>query len=110
MASHAFRREEILVVINPRGYIQGLGIYRHFNHPVVGSLLDVIFLSVASAADEGGVTEALFATIRSRAEELKCRQIRFWNQAPENWQRMQNEAQFNRLDHGLMVYATDQAW
>lgn len=107
MASDAFRREEILVAVNPRGYIQGLSIYRHFNHPVLGALLDVIFLCVTSAADERGVAEGLFAAIRSRAKELKCAGIRFWNQDPGNWQRMRNEAQFDRLDHGLMVCVAD---
>ncbi len=41
MAGNAFRREEILVAVNPRGYLQGLIIYRHFKHPALGALLDV---------------------------------------------------------------------
>jgi hypothetical protein len=109
MAGNAFRREEILVAVNPRGYLQGLIIYRHFKHPVLGALLDVILLCVTSAADERGVAGALFATVKARAKELKCAGIRFWNQDPGNWLRMRDEAQFNRLDHGLMVSVADLA-
>jgi hypothetical protein len=108
MASNARRHEEILVVINSREYIQGLSIFRHGDHPVVGSLLDVIFLIVASSADERGVTGMLYSAIRSRARELKCARIRFWSQNSQNWSRMRDEAQFNRVDHGLMVYSNDQ--
>jgi phosphoribosyl-AMP cyclohydrolase len=74
----------------------------------VGSLLDVIFLIVASSADERGVTGMLYSAIRSRARELKCARIRFWSQNSQNWSRMRDEAQFNRVDHGLMVYSNDQ--
>ncbi|AYG63585.1 hypothetical protein CCGE525_33660 (plasmid) [Rhizobium jaguaris] len=109
MASDAFRREEILVAVNPRRYIQGLSIYRHFKHPILGALLDVIFLCATSAADEYGVAEGLFASINSRAKELKCAGVRFWNQDSDNWQRMRDETQFNRLDHGLMVCVADRA-
>ena len=108
MASNARRHEEILVVINSREYIQGLSIFRHGDHPVVGSLLDVIFLVVTSSADERGVTGMLYSAIRSRARELKCVRIRFWSQNSQNWLRMRDEAQFNRVDHGLMMYSNDQ--
>ncbi len=107
MASDAIRQEEILVAINPRGYIQGLSIYRHSDHPVVGPLLDVIFLIVTSAADEQDLARILFASLRSRAKELKCAQIRFWNHSPGNWLEMRNEEQLYRLDHGLMVISSD---
>ncbi|NKJ40451.1 MULTISPECIES: hypothetical protein [Rhizobium] len=107
MASDAIRREEILVAVNPRGYIQGLSIYRHSDHPVVGPLLDVIFLIVTSAADERGLARTLFASIRSRAKELRCAQIRFWNQNAGNWEQMHDEEQFQRLDHGLMMLSGD---
>ncbi|MDL2405910.1 hypothetical protein PY650_09580 [Rhizobium calliandrae] len=107
MASDAFRREQILVAVNPRGYIQGLSIFRHFKHPILGALLDVVFLCAISAADERGVAEGLFASINLRAKELKCARVRFWNQGPDNWQRMRDETQFNRLDHGLMVWVAN---
>jgi hypothetical protein len=107
MASDAIRHEEILVAANPRGYIQGLCIYRPSDHPVVGPLLDVIFLIVTSAADEHGVARTLFASIRSRAKELRCAQIRFWNQNAGNWEQMHNVGRFHRLDHGLMMLSSD---
>lgn len=107
MASDAIRHEEILVAINPRGYIQGLSIYRHTDHPAVGRLLDVIFLIVTSAADEHGLARTLFASIRSRAKDLKCAQIRFWNHNAGNWEQMRNEERLYRLDHGLMMFSND---
>ncbi|GES47366.1 hypothetical protein RsS62_66180 [Rhizobium dioscoreae] len=107
MASDANRHDEILAAVNPRGYIQGLSIYRLCHHPAVGRLLDVTFLIVASAADERGIAQTLFASIRSRARELKCNQIRFWNQNPGNWEQMHNEERVYRLDHGLMMVCNE---
>ena len=108
MASDANRKDEILAVVNPRGYIQGLSIYRRCDHPAVGPLLDVVFLIVTSAADERGVARTLFASIRSRARELRCKKIRFWNQDPGNWEQIHNWEQVCRLDHGLMTFCNDE--
>lgn len=108
MASDAIRHEEILVAINPRGYIQGLSIYRHSDHPTLGPLLDVIFLIVTSAADEHGIARTLLKTIRARAKELRCTRVRFWNQNPGNWDEMRNEERLYRLDHGLMMFSNDE--
>ncbi|OJY73488.1 MULTISPECIES: hypothetical protein [unclassified Rhizobium] len=108
MASDANRTDEILAVVHPRGYIQGLSIHRHWHHPTVGPLLDVIFLIVTSAADERGIAQTLFARIRSRAMKLKCKQIRFWNQNSGNWEQMHNGERFYRLDHGFMTFCGDE--
>jgi len=108
MASDTGRQEEILVVANPRGYIQGLSICRRSIHPAVGPLLDVVLLIVASVADERRIRRTLLAALGVRAKEQRCARLRFWNQTPGNWQHMRSEEWLDRLDHGLTVFSNDE--
>jgi hypothetical protein len=72
----AARRQQIVVVANPRGYLQGLCVHAVVTHPVQGAILDVPVFVVASAADEIGVAEALFRELCIVAGRLNCAAIR----------------------------------
>jgi hypothetical protein len=68
--------ENIIVVTNPLGYIQGLCTVATRQHPTHGRILDVPLFVVASVSDEQGVSLSLVDYVRAMSRTQRCSRIR----------------------------------
>jgi hypothetical protein len=69
----------------------------------IGCKLGQELLRNPSAADQEGVAGGLLEHVKGRAKADRCRSIRIWSLAAENWRSMQDQAFLARWDHGLMM-------
>lgn len=96
-------QDEIVVAVNPLGYIQGLCVYAIRRHPAHGRILDVSIFVVTSAADEAGVAIDLLGYLRQRARLEACVVIRIWTLGRDNWSRHLKQTEIDRSDHGVLM-------
>jgi hypothetical protein len=97
--------ERIVVVLNAKRYVKGLGIYAIRNHATYGRLIDVPLLLTASAADGEGVAAALVGFVVSKCDDLACSGIRFWATNSDTWAHRREPDRIARSDHGVFMPA-----
>jgi hypothetical protein len=97
------RPEQVWIVRNPAGRIQGLALSKLGDDPTYGRMLDVPIFVVASAADESGVSGALIGRLRHLAEDSGCKSIRFWTVGGDSWGRHMQASDYQRWDHGVRM-------
>ncbi|POR47128.1 hypothetical protein [Bosea psychrotolerans] len=99
----AIAQDDIVVAVNPVGYVQGVCVYAVRKHPSHDRILDVSIFVVTSAADEAGVASELLDHLRVLARREACQAIRIWTLGQDNWNRHLREGEINRSDHGVLV-------
>jgi hypothetical protein len=97
--------EQVVLALNTRGYIKGLGIFAVRDHWFHGRLLDVPVFVPASAADAEKVAVDLLNFFRRVRAERNCAGIRFWPTTPETWEWMHDFEQVRRADRGVFTPA-----
>ncbi len=91
------------VVINPRGYVQGLCLTELKDHPLHGRIVDVPVFLATSAADEEGVAGALLGHLGHLSRLNGDCPARIWTERDDVWSRPRGECDVGRWDHGVMV-------
>lgn len=100
---HPVDLDDIIVAVNPIGYIQGLCVYAARWDTFHGQILDVPVFVIASAADEIGVAIDLLRLLKARAERESCGFIRVWTLGEDNWSRHLREHETDHSEHGVLI-------
>jgi hypothetical protein len=94
---------DVVVAMNPRGYIQGLCVTTIRDHPIDGRLLDVPIVVITSAADEPGVASDILAYLSDLGRAENCASIRIWTSEREEWSRRLVRHERRTWDHGFLL-------
>jgi hypothetical protein len=99
----AIDQDDIVVAVNPVGYVQGLCTHVVRKHPFHGRILDVSIFVVTSAADEAGIAADLLDYLKGLARQEACSAIRIWTLGQDNWSRHLSDREISRPDHGVLM-------
>ncbi|KPH77396.1 hypothetical protein [Bosea vaviloviae] len=99
----AIDRDDIVIAVNPAGYVQGLCSHAVRNHPFHGRILDVSIFVVTSAADEAGIAGSLLDHLKDLARQDACNTIRIWTLGQNDWSRPLRDRQIDQPDHGVLM-------
>ncbi len=101
--------DNVIIAINPRGYVQGLCVTAVRNHAVHGPILDVPIMVIASAADEAGVAAEMLAYLKMLGRSEGCASMRIWTSEGENRTRQLSDREVRPWDHGVLVQLAPKA-
>lgn len=107
IGTHRPDLDNVIVAINPRGYVQGLCITAVRNHSVHGPILDVPIMVVASAADEAGVAAEMLAYLKMLGHSQGCANMRIRTSEEKN--RTLGDRELRPWDHGVLVQIAPKA-
>ncbi len=94
---------DMIVAVNPLGYVQGLCISSARDHAVEGRLLDVPFVVIASAADAAGVAGDLMDWLEAHAASEGCEKLRIWTSEKDGWTRHFTGRDVRLWEHGILL-------
>ncbi|WP_158801548.1 hypothetical protein [Acidisoma sp. L85] len=100
---HGDDQDDIVVAVNPVGYVQGLCLCAVRRHLLHDRMLDVSFFVITSVADEAGVATDLLRHLKALAKREACDTIRVWTLWQDRCMPDLGDLEIDRRDHGLVI-------